>query len=41
MWVTEFSDDDILQLFYCLKIVGIGDFIEDVSVEEVQGTDIG
>ena len=40
MWVTEFSDDGVLQLFDSLEIVGIDDFIEEVS-KEVQGTDIG
>ena len=41
MWVTEFSDDGVLQLFDCREIVGIDDFTEEVSEEEVQGTDIG
>ena len=41
MWVTEFADDGITQLFDCLEIVGIDVFIEKVQKEEVQGTDIG
>ena len=35
MRVTEFSDDGVLQLFDCLEIVGIDDFTEEVSEEEV------
>ena len=41
MWVTEFADDCILQLFDYVKIVGIDVFIEEVQKEEVQRTDIG
>ena len=40
MWVTEFADDGIIQLFDCVEIVGIAVFIEEVQKEEVQGTDI-
>ena len=40
MWVTEFADDGVLQLFDCLEITGIDVFFEKVQKEEVQGTDI-
>ena len=38
MWVTDFADDGVLQLFDCLEIVGIDVFIEEGPKEEVQGT---
>ena len=41
MWVTEFADYGVLQLFNCLEIVGMDVFIEEALKEEVQGTDIG
>ena len=41
MWVTEFADDGVLQLFDCLEIVGIDVFVGEVQKEEVQETDIG
>ena len=41
MWVTEFADDGVLELFDCLEIGGIDVFIEEVPKEEVRGTYIG
>ena len=38
--VTEFTGEDVLQLFDCFEIVGIDVFIAEVPKEEVQGTDI-
>ena len=31
MWLTEFADDGVLQLFDCLEIFGIVAFIEEVQ----------
>ena len=34
MWVTEFADDSVLQLFDCLQIVGIDVFVKEVKKEK-------
>ena len=41
MWVTEFADDGVLNLFDYIEIVGIDVFFEENPKEEVQGPDIG